>query len=107
MLPIKKLLSSEERTMFAEVVLDPGGIISWIVVGLIAGWLAGVVMGGGGYGIVRDTVLGLVGALAGGFVAGFFIQGDAAFWGSIGIAFVGACILVAIARAVAPGRAPR
>ena len=39
------------------------GIVSWIVVGLIAGWLAGLVMKGGGYGVVGDIVLGIVGAL--------------------------------------------
>ncbi len=93
--------------LLAEVVMSPGGVISWIVVGLIAGWLAGSVMSGGGYGIARDIVLGLVGALVGGFVSGMFIQGDAGFWGSILIAFVGACILIGISRLVMPGRAPR
>jgi uncharacterized membrane protein YeaQ/YmgE (transglycosylase-associated protein family) len=91
--------------LLAQLVLSPGGVISWIVVGLISGCLAGMVMSGGGYGIVRDIVLGLVGALVGGFVSGFFITGDAGFWGSIVIAFVGACILIGIARAVAPRRA--
>jgi uncharacterized membrane protein YeaQ/YmgE (transglycosylase-associated protein family) len=90
--------------MLAEVVLSPGGVISWIVVGLIAGWLAGMTMSGGGYGIVRDTILGLVGAVIGGFVAGFFIQGDAGFWGSIVVAFLGACVLIGIVRAISPGR---
>ncbi len=94
-------------TLFAELLLSPGGIIAWIVVGLLAGWLAGVVMNGGGYGIIRDTALGLVGALIGGFVSGFFIHGAAGFWGSIGVAFVGACILVAIVRAISPGHARR
>jgi uncharacterized membrane protein YeaQ/YmgE (transglycosylase-associated protein family) len=86
------------------VTLAPGGIISWLVVGLIAGWLAGVVMKGGGYGIFWDLIIGLVGSLVGGFVFGLLVQGDTGFWGSIGVAFVGACILIAIVRAVAPGR---
>lgn len=90
--------------LFAELMLSPGGIISWIAVGLISGWLAGSIMSGGGYGIIRDIVLGLIGAVVGGFVTGFFIQGDAGFWGSILVAFVGACILIAIVRAVSPGR---
>ena len=90
----------------AELILTPGGVISWIVVGLIAGWLAGLVMSGGGYGIVRDTLLGLVGAVVGGLATGFFVQGAAGFWGSMLVAFVGACILVAIVRMVAP-RQPR
>jgi uncharacterized membrane protein YeaQ/YmgE (transglycosylase-associated protein family) len=46
----------------------------------------------------------LVGALIGGFVSGFFITGDAGFWGSIVVAFIGACILIGIARAISPGR---
>ena len=91
----------------AEMVLSPGGIISWIVVGLIAGWLAGVAMSGGGYGIIGDIVLGLVGALVGGFVSGFFLQGDAGFWGTIAVAFVGACALIGISRLITPGRAHR
>jgi len=94
--------------ILAELALSPGGVISWIVVGLISGWLAGLMMSGGGYGIVADTLLGLVGALIGGFVSGFFITRDAGFWGSIVVAFIGACILIAIARAISPGRqAPR
>jgi uncharacterized membrane protein YeaQ/YmgE (transglycosylase-associated protein family) len=90
--------------LLAELVLSPGGVIAWIVVGLISGYLAGVMMSGGGYGIVRDTILGLVGAFVGGILAGFFIQGDAGFWGSIVVAFVGACILIAIVRVFVPPR---
>jgi uncharacterized membrane protein YeaQ/YmgE (transglycosylase-associated protein family) len=91
-------------SLLAGLALAPGGIISWIVVGLIAGWLAGVVMRGGGYGIIADIVLGLIGALVGGFICGFFVEGDTGFWGSILVAFIGACILVAIARAFSPPR---
>ena len=93
--------------LFAELVLSPGGIISWIIVGLLAGWLAGLTMSGGGYGVLSDVVLGLVGALIGGFVTGFFVQGDAGFWGSVIVAFLGACILVAITRAFSSRRVPR
>ncbi len=94
--------------LFAELVLSPGGVLSWIVVGLIAGWLAGLTMSGGGYGIVRDILLGLAGALVGGFVSGFFIAGDAGFWGSLVIAALGACLLIGISRLLIPGhRAPR
>jgi uncharacterized membrane protein YeaQ/YmgE (transglycosylase-associated protein family) len=86
--------------------LDPGGIIAWLVVGLIAGWLAGMVMKGGGYGIVGDIVIGIVGALVGGFVFSLITGGGTAgFWGSIAVAFVGAVILIAIVRAL-PGRSP-
>ena len=86
--------------------LDPGGIIAWLVVGLIAGWLAGQFMRGGGYGIVGDIVLGVIGALIGGFVFGLLLPGSSAgFIGSIVVAFIGAVILIALARAVT-GRAP-
>jgi uncharacterized membrane protein YeaQ/YmgE (transglycosylase-associated protein family) len=86
--------------------LEPGGIIAWLVVGLIAGWLAGVVMKGGGYGIIGDIVIGIVGAFVGGFVFSLLTGGGTAgFWGSIAVAFVGAVILIAIVRAL-PGRSP-
>jgi len=86
----------------AEIVLSPGGIISWIGVGLIAGWLAGMNMSGAGYGILGNIVLGLIGAFAGGIVAGFFVQGAAGFWGSIVVAFIGACLLISLMRAIVP-----
>lgn len=88
------------------MVLEPGGIIAWIVVGLIAGWLAGVIMKGGGFGVVGDIVVGLVGALVGGFVFSLITGGGTAgFWGSIVVALIGAIILIAIIRAL-PGRSP-
>ncbi len=90
--------------MLAQVQMNPGGFIAWIIVGLIAGWLAGLFMRGSGYGMVLDIVLGLIGAFLGGLIFSFFVQGQSGFWGSIGIAFVGACILIAISRAFAPRR---
>jgi len=84
--------------------MHPGGIIAWLIVGLIAGWLAGKVMRGHGYGIIGDIVLGLIGAFLGGFLFSLFVAGDVGFWGSIGVAFVGACVLAAIARLFTPGQ---
>ena len=85
--------------------LDPGGLIAWLVVGLIAGWLAGQFMKGGGYGVVGDIVLGILGALIGGFIFGLIMPGSSAgLIGSIIVAFIGACILIAILRAVSGGR---
>jgi uncharacterized membrane protein YeaQ/YmgE (transglycosylase-associated protein family) len=57
---------------FADIVfhLNPGGIIAWLVVGLLAGWLAGFVMKGSGYGIIGDLVVGLIGAVIGGVLVG-------------------------------------
>ncbi len=75
------------------------GLLAWVVVGLIAGWLAGQVMRGGGYGVVVDIILGLVGAVVGGWVFGFLgIWPGGGMIGSIVVAFVGAVILVGITR---------
>lgn len=84
--------------------LEPGGIIAWLVVGLISGWLAGLFMRGGGYGIIWDIILGLIGAFIGGLVCSLFVSGTPGFWGSILVSFIGACILIGIVRAVAPRR---
>ncbi len=86
--------------MVAEIALMPGGLIAWILVGLISGWLAGQVMKGGGFGMIGDILIGLVGSLIGGFLISFFDQGVAGFWGSIFVAFLGACVFIAIARAL-------
>jgi uncharacterized membrane protein YeaQ/YmgE (transglycosylase-associated protein family) len=91
-------------SIFAEIDLAPGGIIAWLVVGLLAGFLAGFVMKGGGYGLVGDLVVGLVGSVIGGFLFGLFFTGTTGFWGSIVVAFLGACALIAVVRAVTPGR---
>jgi uncharacterized membrane protein YeaQ/YmgE (transglycosylase-associated protein family) len=79
-------------------------LITWLVLGLIAGWLAGLVMKGSGYGLIGDLIFGLVGAVVGGFLCGLLVEGDYGFWGSMVVAFLGACILIAIVRALAPGR---
>jgi len=75
------------------------GFLAWIVVGLIAGWLAGQVMKGGGYGTIADIILGLVGGLLGGWIFGKLgISAGSGMIGSIIVAFVGAVILVGITR---------
>ncbi len=82
------------------------GIISWLVVGLIAGWLAGMVMKGGGYGVVGDIVLGIIGGIVGGFLATtVFKVGsvDGINVESILIAAVGAIIVVFASRLVLRG----
>ena len=77
------------------------GILSWIVVGLLAGWLAGMVMGTG-YGLLGDIVLGIIGGLLGGYLAGALFGVPDAVNGfnltSILVAAVGAVILIAISR---------
>ncbi|HEX7976145.1 MAG TPA: GlsB/YeaQ/YmgE family stress response membrane protein [Anaerolineales bacterium] len=85
------------------------GILSWIIVGLIAGWLAGLVMKGSGYGILGDLILGIIGALVGGFLASALFGIAAPVSGinvtSLIVAFIGAVIVVAIARLLSGRRA--
>jgi len=77
------------------------GFLAWIVVGLIAGWLAGQVMKGGGYGIVMDIILGIVGGFLGGWIFSLLgIWQGGGLIGSIIVAFIGAVILVRITRLV-------
>jgi uncharacterized membrane protein YeaQ/YmgE (transglycosylase-associated protein family) len=83
--------------------LDPGGLVAWLVVGLIAGWLAGQFMQRSGYGLVGDILLGVVGAPVGGLYSSLQPDGGIGFFGSILVALVGAVSLVALVRAV-PGR---
>ncbi len=90
--------------VFAAVYLEPGGIIAWLIVGLIAGFLAGKVMKGSGYGVIGDIIIGLLGAFLGGLLFGSLVNAEYAFIGSIVVAFVGACILIAVVRFIAPGR---
>ncbi len=64
---------------------------------MIAGWLAGQVMGEG-FGLLGDLILGLVGALIGGFIVGAFVVGTVGVIGSIVVAFIGAVILLWLVR---------
>ena len=75
------------------------GFIAWLIVGLIAGWLTGKVMGGPGKGALMDIIVGLVGALAGGFLmslVGFKAEGGLIY--TIIVAFIGAVIVTWIFR---------
>ena len=75
------------------------GILAWIVVGLIAGWLAGQLMKGGGYGMVADIILGLLGGVLGGWIfEKLGVSTGGGMVGSIIVAFIGAVILVGITR---------
>ncbi len=83
-------------------------ILSWIVVGLIAGWLAGKVMRGAGYGLLGDILIGIAGGLIGGWLATSILHIGADVNGinieSIIVAFVGAVILIFILRLLRGGR---
>ena len=80
------------------------GFLAWLVVGLIAGWLTGKVMGGPGKGVLMDIIIGLIGALAGGFLMqllGFAPERGLVY--TTFVAFLGAVILTWIYRkATAP-----
>jgi len=90
----------------AIVDLNPGGIIAWLLVGLVAGWLAGQLMRGGGFGIIGDIIMGIVGALIGGLLFSFLLPGSSVgLIGSIVVAFIGAVVLIGLIRAL-PGRSP-
>jgi uncharacterized membrane protein YeaQ/YmgE (transglycosylase-associated protein family) len=83
-------------------------IIAWIVLGLLAGWIAGMVMRGGGYGILGDIVLGILGAIVGGWITGLLTGQDLVNGFnlmSLVVAVLGAIILIAISRAFTGRRA--
>lgn len=82
-------------------------IIAWLVVGLIAGWLAGMAMGGRGFGVLGNIVVGIIGAIIGGFLASTFLGMDVTGLNlpSILVAFLGAVVFLLILRAV-PGSQP-
>jgi uncharacterized membrane protein YeaQ/YmgE (transglycosylase-associated protein family) len=80
---------------------DDMGLLYWIIVGLIAGWLAGQVMKGGGYGVLVDIILGILGGIVGGWIFGMLgIWPGGGLIGSVIVAFVGAVVLVWITRMI-------
>jgi uncharacterized membrane protein YeaQ/YmgE (transglycosylase-associated protein family) len=87
--------------------LDPGGLLVWIIVGLVAGFLASHFVKGSGYGLIGDLVVGLLGAVVGGFLVGFFVHATVGLLGSIVVAFIGAVVLLLLVRAVTGGRRTR
>lgn len=75
-------------------------IVWWIIVGLIAGWAAGKLMKGSGYGVIGDIVLGILGGIVGGWVVGLLGFGHGGLIWSILVAILGAVILIWFARLV-------
>ncbi|CAG0932563.1 hypothetical protein TFLX_02644 [Thermoflexales bacterium] len=78
------------------------GLLSWIVVGAIAGWLSGQVMKGRGFGLLGDIVVGVAGGLIGGWLASELFKVPNAVNGinltSILVAFLGAVVLIVVVR---------
>jgi uncharacterized membrane protein YeaQ/YmgE (transglycosylase-associated protein family) len=77
-------------------------IIAWLVVGLLAGWIANMIMSSGRGGIIADLLLGIVGAFVGGFIGSVLFGADVSGinFTSIILAIIGAIVVVAIYRAV-------
>lgn len=90
----------------AHINLDPGSWFAWIVVGLIAGAIAARVVAGRGFGCVADIVVGVAGAIIGGFLLSslFGVSGSFGFFGSILVAFIGAALLLALLKLLTGGR---
>ena len=81
-------------------------ILTWIIVGLVAGVLASLVMGGTGYGLIGDIIIGIVGAFVGGWL--FSMLGVTSPFGGIAgvifVAFIGAVVLLFILRMIRGGK---
>jgi uncharacterized membrane protein YeaQ/YmgE (transglycosylase-associated protein family) len=74
------------------------GVIAFLIIGAVAGWLAGKVMKGSGFGLVGNIVVGIVGALIGGFVFGLLGINAGGFIGSIVMATIGAVLLLYVVK---------
>ena len=90
---------------FAEVALVPDGILVWGLVGLLAGFFAGVVREPGRCGVTGDMTAGLTGAALGGLV-GLLVGGIAGLLGGIVLAGLAACTLIAALRALTAAPRP-
>ena len=81
--------------------MDTHSLIAWLIIGAIAGWLAGTFVKGGGFGLIGDIVVGIIGAFIGGWLAGVLhIHVGAGWISSILTAAVGAVLLLIVLRAV-------
>ena len=76
------------------------GIIIFLLIGAVAGWLAGLIMKGGGYGLVGDIVVGVIGSFIGGWLFSLLGIPAGGLIGAIIAAVVGAIILIAILRLI-------
>jgi len=80
-------------------------ILWFLLIGLIAGWLAGQIVKGSGFGVIGDIVVGIVGALIGGWLAGQFGIATYGLLGEIVMAVIGAVILLFLLRLLNRGHA--
>jgi uncharacterized membrane protein YeaQ/YmgE (transglycosylase-associated protein family) len=76
-------------------------LLWFLIVGLVAGWLAGVLVKGGGFGLVGDLIVGVVGAVLGGFLFSTLgVSAGGGLLGSIIVATIGAVVLLFIVRLI-------
>ena len=78
-------------------------IVAFLLVGLIAGWLAGKIVDGHGLGVIPDIAIGIVGAFIGGILSDRIIGEEYGFWGAVLISTLGAIILLILARLIGSG----
>ncbi len=93
---LSMLVQHSDRVIFIGI--SEHSLLGWIIIGLVAGWLAGHLARGRGFGCLVDIILGLIGAVLGGWIftrLGIAVGGAI---GSLAAATVGAVVLVAIAR---------
>jgi|SRR5580693_3507090 uncharacterized membrane protein YeaQ/YmgE (transglycosylase-associated protein family) len=94
------MLATQEITeRSVRVWFETHGIVSWLLLGLIAGWLAGKLARGRGYGCITDIILGLIGSYLGGWIFLKLRILGGGFLYSLAAATLGAVILVSIAHA--------
>ena len=76
--------------------MDLTSLIIFLALGAVAGWLAGLIMKGGGFGLIVNIIVGIIGAIVGGWVFSFFGFESASLVGAMITAVVGAVILLAV-----------
>nr|WP_199241891.1 GlsB/YeaQ/YmgE family stress response membrane protein [Paraburkholderia sp. BL8N3] len=80
------------------------GIVAWLIIGAVAGWLAGLLVKGGGFGLLVDVLVGIVGAVIGGWLFGVLGISLAGGWiGSVITAVIGAVVLLLVLRLIRRG----
>ena len=80
--------------------MDLTSIVVFLAIGALAGWLAGVIMKGGGFGLAGDIIIGIIGAVLGGWLFGVLGIAAGGLIGAIITATVGACVLLLIVRVI-------
>ena|SRR3989338_509831 len=87
-----------ERTFYSSSC--PMNLLWFLLIGLLAGWLAGVLIRGRGYGIVADSIIGILGAFVGGFLFSLLGIQTTSTLGSLVMSVIGAIVFIAIVKAI-------